>query len=282
MIGIRDLPASAYHADTVADGPTLSASIAAKLVTQSPAHARAAHPRLNSDWRQIHDEKYDIGTAAHSLLLEGIEKVCVVEADSWRTNAAKEARDQARLDGLVPMLDGQWLEVKAMVDAAREQLAAVKIAPPLFTDGKPERTLVWQEDDVWFRCRVDWLRDDFTAVDDYKTASSANGEKWSRGPLYDHGCDIQCALYRRGVQALTGEVPAWRWAVQEKTPPYALRVIVPGSDVLMVGEAKVNKAIKLWRQCLRTGEWPGYPAVPFHAELPPWSTEAAVLLEDAA
>lgn len=171
MSAILTVDAATYHADAVADVPTLSASIASILVSQSPAHAKAAHPKLNPYLVREEKDAFDLGTVVHQILLEGIDSVEVIEADSWRTNAAKEARAVARDAGRIPLLGKNYFDVLQMVDAAKAQIADYDAAPPLLTDGKPELTLTWEEDGVWFRCRPDWLRDDCTAIDDIKTTA---------------------------------------------------------------------------------------------------------------
>lgn len=271
MIGIHDMSAAAYHADP-AETPSLSASIARTLLASSPAHARAAHPKLNPDFAKIDDKKFDLGTAVHDVFLEDGDPVEVIIADSWRTKAAQEQRDQARAHGRIPLLDGQWEEVKAMLTALRQQIDRFDADPPLFHIGKPEQTLVWEEDGVTCRARLDWLHDDLSAIDDLKTTShTANPEKWTRNTLYNIGCDIQAAFYVRGVKALTGLEPQFRWIVCETYPPFAMSVIAPGPDVLALANDKVDRAIALWRQCLAADRWPAYPGRVCYAELPPWA-----------
>lgn len=264
--GVLDLTAAQYHADDISDQPSLSASVAKILVSQSPAHARAAHPRLNPDYQRVDESKFDLGTVVHAMLLEGRDVVEVIHHGDYRTNAAKEDRDTARAAGKIPLLAHLKAEVDAMVAAVREQLA-----PELFADGKPEQTLVWEEDGVLCRSRIDWLRDDCTAVTDLKTTSrSANPREWERSALFKHGCDIQAALYLRGLKAVTGADAVWNWVVVETTPPYALSVITPGPEVLAVGNAKVDRALELWRDCLASGVWPAYSNEVTVASTPPW------------
>ncbi len=277
--GIRTLDATSYHADQIGDTPSLSASIAHILLTQSPAHAKAAHPRLNPRLARDDKHHYDVGTIAHSILLEGESAAEILEYPDWRTKAVKEAAELARAHGRVPLLSKDWHDVEQMVAAAHGQLERINANPPLFTDGKSEQTLVWEDQDVTFRARLDWLRDDYTAVDDYKTAQNANPEKWTRS-MFDHGCDLQAEIYRRGVKALTGHTPEFRFAVQEKTPPYALCVVSPGPDVYALAEAKVDHAIEVWRRCLEEDVWPAYPLEVCYAELPPWA-EAQWLAREA-
>lgn len=263
---IADVPRDAYHADEVADRPTLSASVAHLLCSQSAAHAFAAHPKLNPDYVHVEEQKYDRGTACHSLLLEGVDAVEILSYDDWRTKAAQEARDEARANGRIPMLAKDAADLARMVSAVQEQLD-----PPLLVEGKPEQTLVWEEPNgVVCRARLDWLRDDFTAIYDLKTtARSAHPYAYERA-LCTIGGDIQAAMYLRGLEAVTGERAAFVWIVVEAAPPFAVSLITPAADLLELGEQKVRFAIDVWAECLATEEWPGYNHGIVAAHAPPW------------
>jgi hypothetical protein len=263
-----DVPAETYHLDPC-EKPSLSSSIARLLIDRSPAHAKAAHPKLNPQLDRVDEAKFDVGTVAHGLLLQGIELVEVIDAKDWRTKAAQEARDEARANGLIPLLPDQAERVLAMVAAAREQILTHTAQPSLFADGKPEQTLVWEDDHgVVCRVRVDWLHDDYTAIDDLKTTSaSADPGKWTR-TLYGMGADLQVAMYIRGVERLTGMKPAFRYVVCETYPPHALSVVDLAPAALALAEAKVQKAIDLWAWCLDADSWPGYDRRVASIELP--------------
>ena len=267
-VGIHDdIPAEDYHADPCVR-PSLSAGIARTLIELSPRHAWWAHPRLNPMFERREDAKFDLGTAAHSILLQGTDIVEVCDYPDWRTNAAKEQRDQARKAGLIPLLISQWREVYAMVDSIRQQLPALETYPPVFTDGKPERTVIWEEDNgVICRARLDWLRDDLRAIDDYKTTgSTAKPDMWSRRTFWSIGCDVQIAFHSRGVYKVTGEWPAWRYVVCECFPPYAVSVVTPHKSVLELAQQKVEYAIRKFGECLGADRWPAYDRKPFEVE----------------
>jgi len=268
---ILDLSAEDYHSDQVAaDTVTLSASIARILIAESPAHARAAHPRLNPDWEPSHDEKFDVGTIAHSLLLEGEAAVVVIDAPDWRTKAAQEQRDEAYDAGQTPVLLKNWAAVERMVDAVQSQVAALPVDPPLFADGKPERSLIWDENGVACRARLDWLRDDLAAIDDLKTTSrSANPDGWSR-TIFNIGYDVQLAFYLRGLKSVTGAEAEFRFVVVETSPPYALSVMSLAPGALELANAKVDWALATWKRCLETDTWPAYPTRVAYAEAPSW------------
>lgn len=277
-MSILEIPAADYHADQVADGPTLSKSIAHTLLTSSPRHAWTAHPRLNPDFSRGAEWKFELGTAAHALYFEGDAGVQVCDYKDWKSGAAREDRDLARAHGKIPMLPGQWADCEAMVKAMRAQLDLVDAAPSLFTDGKAEQTITWTEGDVACRARLDWLRHDLTACDDLKTTSaSAQPDNWARRTLFSIGADLQAAWYLRGIKAVTGAEPPFRFVVAETYPPFALSVVTLGADVLTLADAKVDRALTIWRRCLETDTWPAYPTAVHRAELPAW--EEARFLE---
>jgi hypothetical protein len=108
-------------------------------------------------------------------------------------------------------------------------------------------------------------------ADDWKTTGrSARQDEFSRN-LYSLGYDLKAAWYLRGVEAVTGERPAFRWIVAETSPPYAVSVVTATPEVLDVGEAKCEYALSLWRECMALDEWPAYiPFVSPAAPPPPW------------
>jgi hypothetical protein len=270
--GIHDgVAADEYH-DGATETPSLSASIARLLVSKSPAHARAAHPVLNPELQRQESDRFDVGTAAHKLLLEGEDAISVYLGPDWRTKDARDFRDEARAQGQIPLLLEQAGNVRSMVAEARDQLARHRARPPLFADGKPEQTLIWEDEHgVMCRARLDWLHDDYEAISDYKTTSaSADPEKWTR-TMYGMGADIQVAWYIRGVERLTGTRPLFRYCVQETYPPYALSVIDLAPSALAFAEQKVEIAIRLWADCVESDSWPGYSQFVASIEIPTWA-----------
>jgi len=274
-----------YHDDNIEDRPSLSASLIHILCTKSPAHAWAAHPKLNPNYERVYDVKFDIGTAVHALMLEGDDVVRLVNYPDWRTNAAKDERDQARSEGKIPLLVHQAEDLYGMHLAFHKQLEQHDADPTPFTEGQSERTIVWEERGVLCRARLDWLRDDRTIIDDYKTTSaSARPEAWAR-TAFNIGADIQVAFYLRGLRALnerdSGAAgpalgsrslsdPQFRFVVQETYAPYALSVVTLSPAALAIADAKVDIALKTWRRCLERGVWPPYSRQVARIEAPPW------------
>src|SRR3990167_5120693 len=60
------MPMAEYQGDPGPE-PSLGPGIAKLLVTRSPAHAWAAHPRLNPEYREKESSAFDLGSAAHAM-----------------------------------------------------------------------------------------------------------------------------------------------------------------------------------------------------------------------
>ncbi len=268
--GVHNIPAEEYHADPCIE-PSLSSSIAKILISRTPRHAWMAHTRLNPDHEKENRLEFDIGRAGHALLLEGQSGVEVLDFPDYRKKDAKEARDAAYAAGKIPLLPHHADDVEKMVTAARVQLE-IHEAERVFQNGEPEKTLIWQEQGIWCRCRLDWLPDPdgLAPFYDYKTTTNAHPDVWQRR-AFELGADIQAAFYLRGIREVLGlERAEFRFVVQEKTPPYALSVIALTPAAIALGDAKVHRAMEIWRECLKSDRWPGYPSDVAWIDTPAW------------
>lgn len=269
--GIYSMPAEQYHADPC-PAPSLSRSVAKLFLSRSPAHVRMAHPRLNPDHEQEQDGKFDIGTAAHDLLLEGLDRVQVIEADDWRTKQAQTLRELARADKKLPLLKRHYDQIQAMLPIAREALAACEDLRPFSLETAAiERSLIWREGDAWLRCRPDAIAEDFSLVLDYKTTGeSASPEGWIRNQLTPMGNDLQGAFAFRAIKTLTGREPYIAYLVQEVDPPFACSIIGLGPEYLAFALDRYEHVVRAWQHCMKTGDWPAYPPIVHWAEPPAW------------
>lgn len=255
--GIYEMSSDDYHSDPCPQ-PSLSSSICKLLINATPQHAWDEHPRLNPNHEHEEAEKFDLGNAAHSLMLSDPKAFAIIDATDWRTKEAKEKRDKARADGKIPMLAHQWERVQHMVDVGRLQLLNHDDAKDAFANGKPEQTLIWQEGEVWCRARLDWLPNEGHVFDDYKSSETADPDAWRR-IVESVGHDIQAAFYRRGIKALgLAKNPVFRFIVQENSSPFALSAIQLAPAFLELGDRRVASALETWRWCTKNGAWPGY------------------------
>ena len=267
--GIVKLTAEQYHADP-APTASLSSSIANILIDQSPLHAWLAHPRLNLRYEKTEDSRFDLGSAAHMMLLERREdRIVRVQAKDWRTNAAKDARAAAQANGQYAVLEHQYDDIVAMCTVAQDYLLTTELGDILAT-GDPERTVLWQEGPLWYRCKPDLMSQDRRIVLDYKSTSSAAPDFFSK-QIGRMGYDLQSEFYKRGVSAVTGrEGTTFVMLVQEISPPYACSLMSLSNTFCEIGKLKVARAMNLWNDCVTQNSWPGYTNRILYAEPKPW------------
>jgi hypothetical protein len=277
--GVYDLTAADYHADPIQGAGSLSSSGARKLLPPS-CPARFAYDRANPPTPKA---EYDLGHAAHQLVLGAGPELVVVDATDWRTNAAKTARTEAHAVGKVPLLAKDYLQVLAMGHALRDHPTASVLLH--WTLGEPEQTLVWvdEETGVWCRCMLDWLpatpappRPGWRMiVPDYKTARSAAPEHLGR-VVAEYGYHQQAAWNLAGIAALSlAEDPAFVFVAQEKTPPYLVTVFECDPEALAVAARRNRRALEIFRDCSEAGVWPGYSSDVEQISLPPWAIRSA-------
>jgi len=268
--GIYDIGEDEYHADPCPT-PSLSNSIAVTMIDQSPIHAWAKHPKLNPNYEAEERGIFDTGSAAHALVIEGVDRIEVIDAKDWKTKAAKEARDAARDNGKIPMLPDGAKDVRAMAEAFYLQVNGIPEIAAAIKSFKGEQTVLWQEGEVWCRCRPDILPDDGPIVLDYKTTTNAHPSIWSASRLYE-GPDMQDAFYTRGLKAVGRDFEKMVFIVQETKFPYALSAVAVSPEGRDSAAARVSRSIRMWQRCLSRNDWPGYPSMIFHGD-PTWRSD---------
>lgn len=243
---VLDLPNAEYHAHK-----SLSAT-GAKTLLKSPAKYKYEVLDGNKQYKA----SFDLGSAVHAKVL-GVEgEVRVLDFDSFRTNDAKEARDQARADGLVPMLKKDMAEVDAMAESVLGHMPARKL---MEREGNAEVSLFTEQIGVPLRCRFDWLPDEGNIVADLKTtAGEATATEFAKQAAR-FGYDIARGHYLDVLERVTGRTAEMLFIVVETEPPHLVNVIQLDRDFAAMGEAKALAARDVYRHCLETGEWPGYP-----------------------
>lgn len=273
--GVHDLDEATYHADPCPE-PSLSSSIAKLLVNRSPRHAWCAHPRLNPNCQPVESTKFDLGSAFHTLFLRSGVEVVAIEADDWRTKAAKAARDAARAAGKTPMLAEQLVRAKRMVELVQEQIPEHEGLAEAFAAGKAERAIVWREDNgVWCRARLDWMPERGDLYPDLKTTeASASPDAWGRGIMFNVGYDIQDAMYRRGLRRLgISDHAHLEFVVAELEHPHLIATHRCSPSAAALADRRVDTAIRLFGACLERDSWPGYRRDTAWHDAPPWLEE---------
>lgn len=266
---VDGLSADDYHADR-----TTVSSTGLRALLPPGCPAQYAYDRDNPPAPK---REFDFGHAAHQMILGDGPDIDVLDFDTYLTKAAKEARDEARAMGAVPLLRHEYERLEVMVDAVRKH----PIAGPLFAPGSgvAERSMYWTDPATGVRCRIrpDWLRhreeNGRLIVVDLKTARAVDPAALQRA-VYEHGYHAQAAFYLAGVKAhgLHGDhEPAFIFAFQSKTAPYLIHLVELDFPALALGAARNERALQIYADCERTGIWPGFNDRITYLPLPPYA-----------
>ena len=245
-------PEAEYHAH-----PALSQS-QAKVLLDCPARYRwqLDNPREDTT-------AFDVGTAAHSKVLGVGAEVVVIDADSWRTKAAKDAADEARAAGHTPLLRAQADAVDLMAEAVLAHPFARAI---LETEGDAEQSAWWVDEaddgtEVQCRARFDYVTTTnagMPAVVDLKTTGKSAAPTAFARSAVDFGYDLQAAWYSHGFEVITGQSPAFLFIVVEKDAPHLVAVHALDEFFLERGERLRRNAINTYAACRAADEWPAH------------------------
>lgn len=280
---IDNMPESVYH-DDPCPGPSLSSSIATKIVQDSPLHGWLAHPKFGN-YQKPPTADMEYGTLMHALLLGRPVNVTEVPERDFRKKIAQEMRDAARATGSIPMLSHEWRELQETVQEVRAEL----ILSGIRFDGKSERTALWFEETASgpIRCRGRMDHTDLERLDpmiyDIKTCTSAHPND-IRNSVVKFGADLQRAAYISAVEKIHPELAGrveYRWIHIEIMPldcPKRVIITISEADGSMreLGERKWQKACRIWAECMRINHWPAYSTGVVRLESRPWELEQAI------
>jgi hypothetical protein len=236
---------------------------------------------LNVNFEREEESRFDLGSAAHMMLLERREdRIVRVQADDWRTKAAKEARDAARANGQYPILERQYGDVVQMCTVAQDYMVGTELSD-ILAIGDAEQSVLWQEGNLWYRCRPDLMSKHRRICLDYKSTASAHPDFITR-QIGRMGYDLQSAFYRRGIKAVTQIEPAFVFLFQEITKPYACSLVSLSNAYRALGESKAQRAMFTWNRCLTTDTWPAYSNQILYIEPKAWDIVQEETTEEAA
>lgn len=269
------IEAEVYHSDPC-PSPSLSNSIAYQLTTRSPRHAWLAHPRLGAK-RRPPTKTMDRGSLVHALLLGSGPQIAEVDAEDWKTKAAREQRDAAYERGHLPVLTDDLQTALRDVVEIRERLTDFGIE----LGGVSEIGAFWVEratDGTEVQCRalMDHWFADIDTIYDLKTCRSGHPSAVQRH-VVGYGYDIQRASY---VSAIAKNFPEragrtdFVFLFCELDPAVTVTPYRPAGSMRELGEQRWRRGVDLWARCIKRNEWPGYASGIIEIEAPPWAMAA--------
>lgn len=250
---VYGLPEAEYHAPT----DELS-STGAKLILESPAKYK--HQVI--DGNRVHRDSFDLGTAVHTKVLgvgsrfitypeEHLTKSGFVSTKAETVVWAAEQRAAGKII-LTPV-------EAVVVDAMSEAVLAHPLARMLFErPGKAEASVFDEYLGVKRRGRFDYLPDGGGIAVDLKTTVDASSSGFARSAAR-YGYHIQRGHYLSILKRLGRDMDMLFVAV-EKTAPYLVQVHQLSPEFADMGDMEALEAVDIYRRCIESGAWPGYPA----------------------
>lgn len=255
--------------------PRLSYSVAKRLL-DCPIKAYMHH-RLLGGVDSEPTTATDKGTVIESLITGEPDNVAVISAASFRTKDAQAARDDARANGLTPMLAKDYEALVQAADQLRPKIAGTMGG---FDGWQFQHRVEWQSGGVECSGYIDALRveqDAYTVVD-FKSTVDAHPLSIQR-TVTRYGYDIQCAAYVDAIETLHPQLAgrgAFMFIFFELSPPYCVTPVYLDGALRDLGRRKWRKAQRDWKACLEHDVWPEYvpPGEVYICEGKPWDLEA--------
>ena len=267
---VKNLSSDEYHGNPCV-GPSISSSGLRLIESKSPAHYWVTSP-LNP--KRIEKEKkkeFDIGKAAHSLLLSegGFRDQFAIqpteypdkktgEMKPWHNGSGycKEWNEEVEKLGRTIVTEGDLTQIRGMA----ESLAATpEIADGLF-DGLVEHSIFWQDKKtgIWLKSRPDVIPRTNDIVADLKTTTDASPREVDR-TIANFGYFQQLALVQMGLREVADmDIQDFILVFVEKEAPWAVTLTMIDPAYLEIGRRMVRRALDTFAKCLETGMWEAY------------------------
>lgn len=275
----RKVPMADYHGDLCV-APSISSSGLREIENRSPLHYWATS-YLNPD--RPEDETspaMDFGRAVHTLLLseDGFRDDYVTRPDTypddktgefkpWSGNSkvCKEWLADRRREGKTVLLKQQVTDIQGMA----ERLAKNQIAVDLLR-GRIERSIIVKDKTgVYVKSRPDSIPAD-TIIADLKTTTDASQVALGRS-IINFGYLQQMALAITCLEAVgPSKVNEAVLLFVETSYPYAFNIKPLDNGDIYTAMRQNRRAIDIFAECLKSGDWPTYQDSTFTWSAPKW------------
>jgi hypothetical protein len=256
----RDVPSDVYHA-----WPFLSSHRLAML-DRSPAHLQIelANPRPQTPAMAR-------GEAVHLACLQpDLFHQWYVVSPKFDRRTTKGKADAAEFEaanaGKEVISQDEWCQYRAMSDAVWEHLAAGKL---LRGELDIEVSGIFDRDGIRCKLRADFVNRSISAICDLKTCEDGSIDAF-QSSVAKFNYYRQAAFYLDGLAALGQPMKHFVFIAVESDPPHAVAVYRLDPDAIEAGRKINNSLMAVYRQCLKSGEWPAYSPMVQDIGLPAW------------
>lgn len=246
-----------------------------KKILDSPAHYQAALKN-----KLIPTPVMEIGTAAHCLVLDGEDAFngsYVKKPDNFKLTT-KEGKEWKAAQGRKKILgaggkDDPWNSVQGMAQSLR------RLEWYSGTDAeyikRNEVSIYWDWLGVRCKARLDSLLVEEGIVLDLKTTDTVDPELFQK-KVVGLGYDFQAAYYAKAAEVAFGKPFKFIFAAVERKAPYTVDLFEVTPDMMAEGMYKCEKALKIYAECEKCGEWPNREPRIHSLDYPGWYQRASM------
>jgi hypothetical protein len=194
---------------------------------------------------------------------------CTQGGATSRATTTKYVKD--RMDEFRALCDGREIVPREWYDetiALVRELNENELARKLLNDTGPrEVSIVWEEDGVLCKARIDKLAFTLRTIVDLKSTAAVNEFTKAIGR---YGYHRQMAHYQAGWKELTGDTLHTALIAVESSAPHAVQAAPLSDEAMIAGREERQRLMDLLRVCMDTGNWPGMPNPEFW-NVPEWA-----------
>jgi len=221
----------------------------------------------------------------HAAILGDTDQLAIIDADNFRTKAAKEAKAEAEANGKIPVTAPQYSKLEPGSARIRQELKRFGI----IFDGAIEDRLEWEEETTTgATVQCSGVLDHWcgSGICDLKTGSEPVSVHKAIQLISSSHALLQDAAYKSALQAVHGIEPErneFIFAFVQTQEPFSVTPVTLGGDFRELSALRWQRAVDRWSACLSKGTdrkyWPGPVDAVTPISAPGWMMSQEIELE---
>lgn len=199
----------------------------------------------------------ELGTLTHRVILEpeSCENAFHVKPEGMKFSNKEGIawRDAHQYRSIITA------EQAAAMRGMRESVLAHPIARKFIERSLLEQNVFSDDGGIRLKARLDMLPDSGNSLADLKTCESADDLGFSKS-IDSYAYHYQAAFYLDVCKLAGRDFSQWIFIAVEKEPPFLCVVYNLDQLAIEYGRRLYRRDLQVYRNCLESGIWPGYPA----------------------
>lgn len=129
----------------------------------------------------------------------------------------------------------------------------------LIEGGVSQVVAIWEDKETGLLCkaRYDYYQESIPMITDVKSTPDCSPDGFGYD-CFKYGYHQQAGFYCEGHQVLTGDFPDFAIFAIEKDEPFVHASYQLGDSTVLAGKNAARKALRKYKECVDSGQWPLY------------------------